>query len=304
MDRQTLVVATDFSAPAQRATELAVALSLRLGWPLRIVHAWSTGGWYPPDVSSGEFPLEPLLDSTRASVEELLDRVVSECRQGGADVEGRFEVGAASRMIPALAERERAGLVVVGRRGSARLNHVLLGSVSERVVRGTACPVLVVPGGPEPATLPRKLLVGIDFSNASREALVIAESLRHSLGEAEPLVLAHAYQDERADWLASWSETGRRLNQEQSEASLGRWARKAVQNPSSFTLRVLPGVAESVLLEAAKSEDCDWIVLGQQGRTALALFLLGGTTRHILEIADRPVLVIPPTGAPEREAID
>jgi nucleotide-binding universal stress UspA family protein len=44
----------------------------------------------------------------------------------------------------ALAEEERADLIVMGTHGRAGLNHLLLGSVAERVVRLATCPVLTV----------------------------------------------------------------------------------------------------------------------------------------------------------------
>jgi nucleotide-binding universal stress UspA family protein len=52
---------------------------------------------------------------------------------------------------------------------------------------------------------------------------------------------------------------------------------------------------EQFLVSAADREACDWLVLGLQGRTALAALLMGSTTDRVLKLADRPVLVIPMT---------
>ena len=71
--------------------------------------------------------------------------------------------------------------------------------------------------------LPNRLLVGVDFYSASREALVAAVSLGKAVGSAEPTILAHAYQDERPNWLAGWSETNRKLHLDQSESTVRDW---------------------------------------------------------------------------------
>ena len=49
-------------------------------------------------------------------------------------------------------------------------------------------------------------------------------SLGKAVGSAKRTILAHAYQDERADWLASWSETNRKLDLDQSESTVRDWA--------------------------------------------------------------------------------
>lgn len=302
MDPGPIVVGTDFSDQARSAVELACQISIRMQRPLRIVHAWNTGLW-SAGFFSGEIPIEPLIASARTSAQEALDRIVASCREQGCDAAGVFEDGAASRLLPQVAERARATAIVVGRRGSAQLAHVLLGSVSERVVRSASCPVLVVPENDRTPSPPSRLLVGVDFSAASREALRAAVEISNAFGCAQPPLLAHAYQDERADWLASWSETGRMAIRGESLDSLSRWAVRHLGMDVRFESALVEGLAEDVLPRVAREHGCDWICLGLQGRTALASFLVGSTTRRILELSDRPVLVVPPRSAPDREPV-
>ncbi len=302
MQSGAIVVGTDFSDQAQTAVELARQVASRMQRPLQVVHVWNTGAW-SRTFFSGEIPLEPLVASARQSARAALDEIVATCRAQGCEASAVFEDGAASRVLPKVAEAAGATMIMVGRRGSAQLSHVLLGSVSERVVRGASCPVLVVPESDRPARLPTRLLVGVDFSSASREALRKAAELSNAMGCPRPLLLAHAYQDERADWLASWSETGRRAMRGESLDSLSQWATDNLRESDRFEAVLVEGVAEDVLPRTAWDGACDWICLGLQGRTALASFLVGSTTRRILELADRPVLVVPPSAAPDREPV-
>jgi hypothetical protein len=65
--------------------------------------------------------------------------------------------------------------------------------------------------------------------------------------------------------------------------------------------RVVDGPPETALVEIAESTRCDWIVVGVQGRTALADLLIGRTTDRVLKLVDRPVLAIPSaTASPGR----
>jgi nucleotide-binding universal stress UspA family protein len=187
--------------------------------------------------------------------------------------------------------------VVVGRKGHAGLAHVLLGSVSERVVSLAPCPVLVVPEETETAGPPQRLLVGIDFSNASRKALDAALRLGSALEASRGLLLVHAYPGERELWLQNWSELVYRGKRRDDRAALENWAEPARKSGLSVEAEAMEGQAETLLIEAARRAGCGWIVLGVHGRSALAARLIGTTTDRVLKLADRPVLAVPPPAA-------
>ena len=70
--------------------------------------------------------------------------VVREARAAGVTAEFLVWDGDAGSSIAAAADAEHADLVVVGTRGRSGAERMLLGSVSDHVVRHAACPVLVV----------------------------------------------------------------------------------------------------------------------------------------------------------------
>lgn len=298
-----ILVGTDFSDRSSRAVDHARMLSSTLACPLVVAHAWNPGA-LAGALFSGAIPVEPLMEAARGSAQAALDALVSECRAAGLDVAAELADGPASRVLVERAQRLDAQMIVVGRRGIAGLAHVLLGSVSERIARTADRPVLVVPSGEDGARPPRRLLVGVDFSGASRDAVSGALRLSKALGCGASPLLVHAYQDERAEWLASWSETGRRLQRRHDPEALRNWVRSHSPEAEQAELLPVEGVVEERLIDVARERDCDWIVLGLQGRTALASFLMGNTTRRVLELTDRPVLVVPGLNAPDREATD
>jgi nucleotide-binding universal stress UspA family protein len=299
-----IVVGVDFSDASRTALEHAISLSVKLDGELVLLHSWNPTGWVSePEMAEGG---EGWLDAAQGLARVRLEDWGERARQAGARVETRLEPGAASRSITRVAGEHRPTLAVVGRRGHARLAHVLLGSVSERVVRLAPCPVLVVPKDTATAEPPERLLVGVDFSRASRDALDVAIRLARELGARRGLVLAHAYpgerQGERQLYLEGWSELAHRGKWPYDEEALENWAATRLAGGVEMDARVVDGRPETALVEIAKSARCDWIVVGVQGRTALADLLIGRTTDRVLKLSDRPVLAVPATPASLEDA--
>jgi nucleotide-binding universal stress UspA family protein len=88
------------------------------------------------------------VDQARQERESLLVASVQRARGVGVTAEFLVWDGDAGDSITAAAEAEQADLVVVGTRGRSAAGRMLLGSVSDHVVRHAQCPVLVVRPSP------------------------------------------------------------------------------------------------------------------------------------------------------------
>ena len=142
----TILVATDFSEAAAHATDMAIDYAKKFGAKLVLIHAYTvdvpmaapmmTGGYALPD---GFF--EELAKPAKTKVDEA----VSEIRECGVECEGvAIDEPAAMAIVDEAVERH-ADLIVMGTRGLTGLKHVALGSVADKVVRTSPCPVLTVP---------------------------------------------------------------------------------------------------------------------------------------------------------------
>jgi nucleotide-binding universal stress UspA family protein len=140
---KTTLVANDFSADADNALAVAIDMAKRAGHAIEIVHV-NAGGSYvlPPPLDLLNLPLS---DRVLAHIEDNLEARAAQVRAAGVEVETRMLGGIVHDAIISRAQEIGAELVVVGSRGASALEHVLLGSVAERVVRHAVCPVLVVP---------------------------------------------------------------------------------------------------------------------------------------------------------------
>jgi nucleotide-binding universal stress UspA family protein len=140
-----IVVPTDFSGCAREAWEMAKRLGAAVGAELIVCHIVPEPLRYGQGVYAGD----PADDVARAWVKAALDDLVERARAEGLEARACLRRGLADQEIVALARDERADLIVIGAHGRAGMSRMLLGSVTDRVVRLAPCPVLTVrePGG-------------------------------------------------------------------------------------------------------------------------------------------------------------
>ena len=140
-----ILLATDGSPSAARATEEATRFARATGWPLTIVTAWhipATGFAYDPLIV-----VDDLVESVRASAKAALDTAAEAARAAGIEPETRLVEGAPADQICELAESRGATMIVIGSHGWGAVRRLLFGSVSWAVLHHAPCPVLVVRDG-------------------------------------------------------------------------------------------------------------------------------------------------------------
>lgn len=134
---RTLVVAVDFEQASLDALDLALDLGRKLGQEVVIVHIYTVPVVLYPGVGPVMAPCLPeeIDTAARRATDELAARV-------GASAIVR--AGRPAEEILKVVEELRPAMVVMGTHGRGKLHRVLLGSVTEKVVRQSAAPVLVV----------------------------------------------------------------------------------------------------------------------------------------------------------------
>jgi nucleotide-binding universal stress UspA family protein len=139
-----IVLATDGSPDANRALDMAARLAKGMRCELVIL---TIGG----DITSAELrelasAEGNLTDTLQSAAKDILIRAEKRARRCGvSDVRLQTGWGDPAQTILNSVRREKAGILVVGRRGRSRLSGLLLGSVSQKLTSLAPCPVLVVP---------------------------------------------------------------------------------------------------------------------------------------------------------------
>lgn len=144
-DVKTILVPTDFSATSMQAVDHAKVLAETFGASLHLLHvlpdphapAWALFAYgIPVDQLRSHWA-----HTAEGRLDELLTAEVHQALRAVTDT----RVGYPSIEIVRYAEAHQVDLIVLGTRGHGPVEHALLGSVAERVVRNAPCPVLTVP---------------------------------------------------------------------------------------------------------------------------------------------------------------
>jgi nucleotide-binding universal stress UspA family protein len=136
-----ILVPTDFSEPSLKAIRYAERLAEQSGATIHLLYVIERPGLnndfecFPlalPEAELRKIAKEKLLSIASTEIEELVP------------VKVQVSFGKPFREIVEVARESDADLIVIATQGHSGINHILLGSTAERVVRHASCPVLVV----------------------------------------------------------------------------------------------------------------------------------------------------------------
>lgn len=140
-----IVVATDGSPGANRAVDAAARLAKVAGCELVIL---TIGGNHIPGAELRR--LASVYGDLSKTLETAANKILNQSRKralriGVAAVRLQTAWGDPTETIIDTVRREKADMLVVGRRGRGRLSGLLLGSVSQKLASLAPCMVMVVP---------------------------------------------------------------------------------------------------------------------------------------------------------------
>jgi nucleotide-binding universal stress UspA family protein len=295
----------DFSEYSRHALDHAVALARRYQSAITVLHVFST---LPTATYATGMPgFEPVM-LTLADRDQLLmtmRRFIEPESASGIVMDVMIREGNTAGEIVNQAADMGAGLVVMGTHGRTGFDRLLLGSVTEKILRKATCPVLTVPrrhpdAVPATQALFRRILCPVDFSDCSMHALAYAISLAQDLGAH--LIVLHAMTYE----LAVTPDMYGAIIMNDPE-TLGAFYRRyeadtrqrmadavpaTLAASCSVETMVSTGKPGGEILRVASEQQADLIVVGVQGRGAADLMFFGSTTNHVLREAVCPVLTV------------
>jgi nucleotide-binding universal stress UspA family protein len=282
----------DFSEFSARAFGYAQSLARRYESKLLLQHVLHLAFSAYPSYTNPEVIDNVSRGLSAFAGEQLRDFLHKHGREG-IEIESFVEEGDITDTILAFAQTRGVDLIVMGTHGRHGLDHILLGSVTEKVLRKAPCPVLAVrkpahqfvaPADSAEPVLLRKILFGVDFSTYSERALVYALSLAEEY-KAE-LTLLHVMEDFplHKDLTTVTSEVVQQLEGLLPPSTRPGYLLKP---------RLRVGKPYEEIIRSAREADTDLIILGVRGRNALDLAIFGSTTHRVIQKGPCPVLAVP-----------
>ena len=150
---KNVLVPTDFSHNNQAAMEYGCELARRFEAELHLLHVFeASGGLVPlPDLPA-DVALDLQSTSPLARAELCLQHLPVPAWQQSLTVHRHIQLGTAASEIIRYAREHDIDLIVIGTHGYTGWEHVLLGSVAERVLQIAPCPVLTLRPQEQPET--------------------------------------------------------------------------------------------------------------------------------------------------------
>jgi nucleotide-binding universal stress UspA family protein len=278
------MVPVDFSEPSKKAVTYGLSLCREFNARLILAHIAS---------------YDALAYVT--AKESLLELIPAEYRD-----ELNFEIivkaGEVRQELLGIVDDKQIELVVMGSRGRSYFERMLLGSVTERMLRNLHVPILTVSHldpekqlhNPGPIKL-RKLLYATDLADGCEAGLEF--SIRLARGLDAHLTVVHVVQAMDAVMLgletagsapdfgiAVRAEAGERLN-------------KLVALVSDGTVPITTVIAEGVpceaIIELTAKHEADLVIIDLHEKGRLERALLGATAERVIRTAPIPVLSLP-----------
>ena len=295
---ERILCPVDFSDTSRHAIEHAGAIAGWYGARLTVLHVYSPIFMPVPGLPA---PTNRVPDVERQRVHDEAGAFVRASGIAGVDVD--VCVGQPVAVVLERAATLATDLIVMGTHGASGFEHLILGSVAEKVLRRAPCPVLTVPPRAHArARLPfQRVLCAVDFSEWSAAAVELASSLaRESRAEFELMHVvewpwdeppAPAFSELPAEQASALLEFRRYLVRGATRR-LESLVSDDVRDGCSVTVQVAHGKPYVQLLREAAETAADLLVLGVHGRNPIDRALFGSTTDQAVRRATCAVLTV------------
>ncbi|MBI3860577.1 MAG: universal stress protein [Planctomycetia bacterium] len=139
-----ILFGTDFSECAKAAQDYAAQFAEQFHAELHLLHVLPDVAMMMPDPGTAlSLPQNYMLD-IKNEAERSLGKLLPDAAKAGVTIVRSVRMGNPFVEIVKYAEETGIDLIVVGTHGRGALMHVLMGSIAEKVVRKSPCPVLTV----------------------------------------------------------------------------------------------------------------------------------------------------------------
>jgi len=294
---QTILVPLDDSEESYRAFEFALPLAKRFGATIHIVHVYEGAHQFSSIATT------PILWVDSEIAWRMAEKIQRRFGSRPLARNCHLRTGQPFQEIVNTAQELKADLIVVATHGHGGFKRFALGSTTEKIIRASPCPVLVVreaTRGPiqtkAEGIVLEKILVPVDFSECAKEGAKYASAFATEVGA--DVILMHVVPP--TDYLVvdgnisgpAWPQVVQEILIA-AEDKLDEMVNFLPLTGISAETQVVVGSPVDKLTEESQRPDIDMVITSTHGYSGLRHALLGSVAEQIVRRANCPVLVVP-----------
>ena len=242
---------------------------------------------------------DKLIEQTSRHSKAYLERVSG--RFVGSRVKRSVEQGSAAELIIEKAAADKSTLIAMTTHGRSGLNRWLLGSVAEKVLRGTTNPLLLVRIAHEVKVegeaAPKSIVVPLDGSELAEAVLPTVTKIAKRLGIE--VFLFRAYNNPyspfisgRGQYAVNVDELMKDIRDEARHYLEAKIAELSERGVEQISYLLQEGVAADEIVSVAKHTPDSLIAMCSHGRSGVKRWVLGSVAETVVRHSNSPVLVL------------
>ena len=299
---------TDFSDVSKKALEYVKKLKEAGTRKVIIVHiidGREIEGLSYARAWAGELPVDlekKALKRLQGEAQKKLEDIEAELKGKDFNVRVRIGIGSPFKEILKMEDEEDVSAIIIGSHGKSNIKEMLLGSVSENVIRYCKKPVLVTKRQEIGIEMFTRILYPTDFSDVSKKALEYVKKLKEA-GTRE-VIIVHIIDERQIVRFPvmkiAWDRE--RLNNVATELQehLEKNAKEELKTVESelkrvgFNVKVIMRIGSPFreILRVEDEEDVSAIVIGSHGKSNIKEMFLGSVSENAIRYCKKPVLVV------------
>jgi len=235
------------------------------------------------------------VSEARQSIADELQLLLAPLSSTGVTLHTRIADGNTAAEIVRHAAEHDVDLVVMGTHGRSGFDRLTLGSVAEKVLRKSPCPVLTIPPGAARLAADvsvRRILCPTDASTCSDQAMDFALSLAERADAAVTALHVVETIETRPELSSATTELQKRRCA--TELRFLEATNAARAGGKRITNAVTLGRPYLEILRMVEARAIDLVVMGVRGRGPIDMALFGSTTNHVVRRATCPVVTVGP----------
>lgn len=290
MKIKKILAPIDFSEFSDHALSHALFLAEKQNAQLTLLHVYIL---HQENMNEESFVLEyeKFVKRKEEEIFGLLQEHNKKANVKGISIDSQVVRGfsAAGAILEYINEYE-FDVVVMGTHGRTGLKKWLYGSVAEKIVRLSPIPVLTTIGSIKKYAID-KILIPVDFSEYSKQAAKCAISLAQEYGSH--LIFLHVIdQNIHPSLFASGVTNIFQFDSELHGRSTTKLKEFAGISEENATFVTVSGKAHQEIVDYAKENEIDLILMATRGLSGLEHTLLGSTSERVVQLAHCPVLTL------------